>query len=99
MQLLGIRTHFGIVHSRSDQDQFPVLPFLGEYFRSAQETRYIFCPLIKTADMQECFCMILDGKWFDFSRNVCYCFMIFVLILMGFAGAWAARNWNRSAKR
>ena len=40
----------------------------------------------------------IDGKWFDFSRNVCYCFMIFVLILMGFAGAWAARNWNRSAK-
>ncbi len=40
----------------------------------------------------------IDGKWFDFSRNVCYCFMIFVLILMGFAGVWAARNWNRSAK-
>ena len=38
----------------------------------------------------------IDGKWFDFSKPVCYIFMILVLAAMGFAGAWAARNWNRS---
>ena len=41
----------------------------------------------------------IDGKWFNFTKTVCYCFMTFVLIVMGFAGAWAARNWNRSAEK
>lgn len=40
----------------------------------------------------------IDGKWFDFSRTVCYIFMTFVLAGMGFAGGWAARNWNRAGE-
>ncbi len=41
----------------------------------------------------------IDGKWFDFSHTVCYIFMTFVLAAMGFAGVWAARNWNRSGEK
>lgn len=39
----------------------------------------------------------IDGKWFHFSKTLCYVLMTPVLGGMGFAGAWAARNWNRSA--
>lgn len=41
----------------------------------------------------------IDGKWFDFSHTVCYIFMTLVLAVMGFAGVWAARNWNRSGEK
>ncbi len=41
----------------------------------------------------------IDGKWFNFTKTFCYIFMTFVVTGMGFAGAWAARNWNRSGKK
>ena len=40
----------------------------------------------------------IDGKWFHFTKTECYIFMTVVLIAMGFAGCWAARNWNRSGR-
>ena len=38
----------------------------------------------------------IDGKWFYFSKTLCYILMTAVLCGMGFAGVWAERNWNRS---
>ena len=50
------------------------------------------CGLIVVAEFA------IDGKWFDFSHTICYIFMAVVLAGMGFAGGWAARNWNRSSQ-